>query len=116
MVPHLPNTLPPEGEPGIDRWTVTTGPESFGITFENHAGSLVGVSDAGQLSFGVEFVGVIFWMDVWMDLSGNVFWGTGDMFFGNVTRGEPGSMSGVLFKSDSSVQTFTGSGGAPPSH
>ena len=77
----------------------------------------MGTTDAGQLSLGVEFVGVIFWMDMWMDLTGsNTFWGTGDMYFGNVSRGEPGSMNGVLFKADGSIQTFSGSGGAPPEH
>ena len=105
-----------------DTWTVTpsTDPE-FDITFENHSGSLVGWADRDndsktpdQLSFGVEFVGVIFWMDMWMDISGNAFWGTGDMFFGNMKRGDPGTMRGVLFKADGSVQTFTGSGGAAP--
>lgn len=101
-----------------DTWTVPPAgadPDpAFDITFESHSGSLVGTTDAGQLSLGIEFVGVIFWMDVWMDLNDSAFWGTGDMYFGNVKRGDPGSMSGVLFKSDGSVQTFTGSGGAPP--
>ena len=109
-----------------DTWTVDpsadpTDADEFDITFENHSGSLVGWADTDndgdtpdQLSFGVEFVGVIFWMDMWMDISGNAFWGTGDMYFGNVTRGDPGSMSGVIFKGDGSVQTFTGSGGAAP--
>ncbi|MHC4399360.1 MAG: PKD domain-containing protein [Planctomycetota bacterium] len=102
-----------------DTWTITPAgvvdPDPpFDITFENHSGSLVGTTDAGQLSLGIEFVGVIFWMDVWMDLSGNAFWGTGDMYFGNVSRGDPGSMDGVIFKSDGSVQLFTGLGGAPP--
>jgi hypothetical protein len=98
-----------------DTWTVTPSSDpAFEITFENHSGSLVGWTDGGQLSLGIEFVGVIFWMDMWMDLSGNTFWGTGDMFFGNVKRGAPGSMSGIVFKANGAVQTFTGSGGAPP--
>ena len=100
-----------------DTWTVTPSSDAeFDITFENHSGSLVGWTDDGDLAFGIEFVGVIFWMEMWMDLDGNVFWGTGDMFFGNVQRGDPGSMDGVLFKEDGSVQTFTGSGGSPPEH
>ena len=92
----------------VDTWTVTpsTDPE-FDITFENHSGSLVGVKDDGTLSFGVEFVGVIFWMEMWMDLSGNVFWGTGDTFFGNVDRAS-GTMSGVVFDSEGGVGTFSG--------
>ncbi|MFQ5496215.1 MAG: PKD domain-containing protein, partial [Phycisphaerae bacterium] len=114
-------------EPVADTWTVTPtvvpAQPVYDITFENHSGSLVGWADLDgdpdtpdQLSFGVEFVGVIFWMEMWMDLSGNVFWGTGDMYFGNVVRGEPGTMDGVLFKEDGTMGTFSATGGAPPEH
>ena len=92
-----------------DAWEVTTTePEVFTVTFENHTGSLVGVKDDGSLSFGVEFVGVIFWMDIWMDLSGNAFWGTGDIYFGNIDRAA-GTMSGVVFDQEGGVHTFIGS-------
>lgn len=108
-----------EDPPVADTWRITPSIDSFfDITFENHNGSLVGSTDEtpSQLSFGVEFVNVIFWMELWMDLNNDAYWGTGDMFFGNISRGDPGSMDGVLFKADGSVQTFTGSGGAPPEH
>ena len=104
---------PATADPVADAWTVEVSDatpvvvEAFGMTFQNHSGSLVGVKDDGSLSFGVEFVGVIFWMDVWMDLSGNVFWGTGDMFFGNIDR-QAGTMSGVVFDEEGGVHSFTG--------
>ena len=59
-----------------------------------------------SLAFGIEFSGVIFWMDIWMDLSGNVFWGTGDIYFGNISRAA-GTMSGVVFDDSGGVATFT---------
>ncbi|MHC4401234.1 MAG: hypothetical protein ACYTG0_16295 [Planctomycetota bacterium] len=49
----------------------------------------------------------IFWMDVWMDLSGNVFWGTGDTYFGNIDR-EAGTMSGIVFEEEGGVLAFSG--------
>ena len=66
------------------------------------------MKDDASLSLGVEFVGVIFWMDMWMDLSGNAFWGTGDMYFGNINR-NAGTMVGVVFDDAGGVATFTGS-------
>ncbi len=94
--------------PGTDRWAITTThptPEVFNITFEDRDGSLVGTRDDGTLSFGIEFVGVIFWMDLWMDLTGNAYWGTGDMYFGNIDR-DAGTMTGVVFGNDGGVFTF----------
>ncbi len=92
-----------------DTWQVTTTtPEIFGMEFENHAGALVGIKDDGTLSLGMEFVGVIFWMNIWMDLSRDTFWGTGDMYFGNINR-QAGTMMGVVFENDGGMATFTGS-------
>ncbi len=51
---------------------------------------------------------MIFWMDLWMDLSGDSYWGTGDTYFGNIDR-DTGTMSGVKFGVDGNVDTFTGS-------
>ncbi|MFH1268590.1 MAG: PKD domain-containing protein, partial [Planctomycetota bacterium] len=103
-----------EARPGPDVWTVTTTaavPETFTITIEDHTGFLVITKDDGMnlpsLAFGIEFVGVIFWMDIWMDLSGNVFWGTGDMYFGNINR-VAGTMAGVVFEDTGGVVTFSG--------
>jgi predicted CXXCH cytochrome family protein len=102
------NVAPRTEEPVADAWIVDTSePRSFMITFQNHSGSLVGWTDDGTLSFGVELVGVIFWMDLWMDLSGNVFWGAGSMYFGNIDR-IAGTMSGVVFDDTGGVATFTG--------
>ena len=105
-------TAPPP--PDADSWTVTTTaapPELFTITIEDHAGVLVVIKDGGagppSLAFGIEFSSVIFWMDIWMDVSGNVFWGVGDTFFGNIDRGA-GTMSGVLFDEGGGVATFSG--------
>jgi len=98
------------GEPDAqvdDTWAITTATDSFSITFEDRNGSLVGVKDDGGLAFGVEFVGVIYWMELWMDLSGEAFWGTGDIYFGNIDR-EAGTMTGVVFDADGDVVTFNG--------
>ena len=96
-----------------DRWNVTTTatqPEAFTITIQEYGGSLVLTKDDGvnrpSLAFGIEFTGVIFWMDIWMDISGNVFWGTGDIYFGNISR-TAGTMSGVVFEDTGGVATFT---------
>jgi len=92
-----------------DTWNVTTGhpaPENFDITFENRSGSLVGVKDDGGLAFGIEYVGVIYWMELWMDLTGNAYWGTGDIYFGNIDR-EAGTMTGVVFDEEGAF-TFSG--------
>jgi len=59
------------------------------------------------LALGIQIASVIFWMDIWMDLSGNVFWGTGDVYFGNVNRAA-GTMSGLVLDSDGGVATFGG--------
>ena len=94
----------------VDTWTITPSTTlPFDITFENKGGSLVGSTDEtpSQLSFGIEFVGVIYWMELWMDLGGDAFWGTGDVYFGNIDR-DAGTMNGVLFKDDGTVETFTG--------
>ncbi|MFH1264441.1 MAG: PKD domain-containing protein [Planctomycetota bacterium] len=113
-----------------DTWAVVAetdggaGPDDlFNLTLEDHGGALVAVrdDDGGALAYGVEFVGVIFWMELWMDLNDSAFWGVGDMYFGNMTRGvagadngaDVGSMSGVVFRTDGSVDMFTASGGAP---
>jgi hypothetical protein len=94
--------------PVADRWNVTTTePSSFTITFETHSGSLVGIRDGRVLSLGIEYSGVIFWMELWMDASGNAYWGTGDMYFGNINR-RRGTMSGVVFDEAGAVLTFSG--------
>lgn len=101
-------------EPVADRWVVTTTAapaEVFTITIESHSGALVVVKDDGDvntpdsLAYGVEFEDVIFWMDIWMDLSGNVYWGTGDVYFGNIDR-NAGTMVGVVFDDQGGVVTF----------
>ena len=95
-------------------WTITTTtapPERFTISIEDHDGVLVVLKDDGvgppSLALGIEFDGVIFWMDIWMDVSGNVFWGSGSMYFGNVNRIK-GTMSGVVFDEGGGVATFRG--------
>ena len=57
--------------------------------------------------FGIELVGVIFWMDLWMDLSQNAFWGTGDQYFGNIDR-NAGTMAGVVLDDEGGVTSFLG--------
>ncbi len=89
--------------------------EAFGITFENHSVAFLAVRDDGvnppSLGIGIEFVGVIFWMDIWMNMwadeSGNVYWGTGNTYFGNIDRAA-GTMSGVVFDNLGGFATFYG--------
>jgi hypothetical protein len=92
----------------VDRWSVTTSePASFTIRFENYSGSLIGIRDGNSLSLGIELSRVIFWMELWIDLSGNAYWGTGDVYFGNINR-RRGTMSGVVFDETGGVLTFSG--------
>ena len=60
------------------------------------------------LALGIEFDGVIFWMDIWIDLSGSASWGAGDLFFGNIDR-DAGTMQGIVIDPASAISTFTGS-------
>jgi hypothetical protein len=114
-----------EEEHVADTWAVDVSKDAtddFDVTFENHSGSLVGTTDAGQLSFGIEFGSVIFWMELWMDLNDDAFWGVGDMYFGNIHRGKggslptPGTMDGIQFGADGGIDVFGASGGAPGAH
>ena len=105
-----------------DIWDVDVednGSVDFNVTIDTHDGALVVVKNNGDLAYGIEFDSVIFWMELWMDLGDNAYWGTGDMYFGNVHRGvsgadngaDEGEMSGVVFRTDGSVDTYTGTGG-----
>ena len=102
-----------DGPPGEDAWDVVTTedpPSEYVVTIEDHAGSLVVTMDDGvdtSLAYGVEFPGVIFWMELWMDISDNIAWGVGDMFFGNIDR-SAGTMSGVMFEEEGGIFEFSG--------
>ena len=105
-----------EGSPPAcgDRWAVATTsspPDNFTITFDNYAGSLVAVKKDGinptSLAIGIEFTGVIFWMDIWLDMSGSGLWGEGDMCFGNIDR-EAGTMAGIVFEETGGIASFSG--------
>lgn len=92
-------------EDGSDGWTVTTTtvpPETFGITFTSDSGSLLGTRDDGGLAMGIEFPGVIFWMD----LTVSQLWDGGDLYFGNIDR-QAGTMAGIVFEGDGTVATYT---------
>ena len=111
FIVEISSDQPPAGP---ESWTITTTtnpPERFSISIEDHDGVLVMLKDDGvvspSLALGIEFDGVIFWMDIWMDVSGNVFWGSGSMYFGNVDR-ETGTMSGVVFDEGGGMATFRG--------
>lgn len=104
---------PAARDSGPDEWTVTVDPlgpdqEIFDISIEDYDGSLVVVQESGankgQLAYGVQFDNVIFWMDLWMDLDGSAYWGTGDMYFAN---NDGRKMDGVVFRTDGTVLTFT---------
>jgi hypothetical protein len=93
--------------PSDDHWTVTTTnepAETFGITFEDNSGSLMGQRDDGGLAIGIEFPHVIFWIDV----TGSQIWDGGDIYFGNIDRGAE-TMSGIVFDDTGGIFTFTGS-------
>ena len=94
----------------VDKWTVDPGVVGGGdeidVTFEDFDGALV-VTRPGQLAYGIEFQGVIFWMELRMDLAGSSYWGTGDMYFGNINH-KAQTMQGVIFRTDGSVVTFAG--------
>ena len=100
-------TDPPE-DPG-DVWTVTLGAETFSVTFVDYSGSLVAVKETAggdtSLGIGVEFGGVIFWMDIWMNVSGS--WGVGNTYFANIDR-DTGLMNGVAFGGAEGMASFSG--------
>ena len=108
-------TIFDDGAPAAaDLWHVTTTtapPLDYTLTIENHSGALVMIEDDGvnppTLALGIEMVGVIFWMDIWMDLSGNALWGTGNIYFGNINR-QAGTMLGIVFDDSGGVAAFTG--------
>ncbi len=97
-----------------DVWRVsvaTPPPDAFTITFQDHDGVFMAIEDDGvnqpSLAFGMERDGVIFWIDLWMDPSGTVLWGTGSIYFGNIDR-VAGRMFGVVMDNAGGFGTFTG--------
>ena len=84
---------------------------SLTITFNNHAGSLVAVRENGSnppsFAIGIEFASVIFWMDIWLDMSGSGLWGEGDMYFADIDR-EAGTMAGIVYEETGGIATFSG--------
>jgi predicted CXXCH cytochrome family protein len=114
VAPFTVEIVADPGSEAPDIWDVTTTtapPEVFTLTIEDHGGVFVGIKDDGthptSLAIGIEFVGVVFWMDLWMDLSGNVLWGTGNTYFGNINR-NAGTMVGIVFDAGGGLATFTG--------
>jgi hypothetical protein len=111
-VVEISDEAPPP--PGAESWIVTTTgspPETFTIILEYHTVVFWALKDDGiqppTIAVGIEYPGVIFWMDLWMDVSGNVFWGVGDTYFGNIDHVD-GTMSGVVFDDLGGVFTFSG--------
>lgn len=94
----------------LDEWTidpgVAGGGDEFDVMLEEYDGALI-VTRPGQLAYGIESQGVIFWMDLWMDIDGAESWGAGDMCFGNIDR-RIGTMDGLIFRTDGSIKTFGG--------
>ncbi len=109
----ITDPVPP---PVKDDWRVTvqTPREIFNLSIDKKGtsgdGTFVAVKDDSvnvpSLAMGVEFSGVIFWLDIWMDVNANVKWGTGDMFFGNIDR-QLGTMSGVAYGRTGSISSFS---------
>jgi hypothetical protein len=84
--------------------------ESFTVTFENRDGWLVATRPDGTVSMGVELAaGTVFWMDMWLGYLGDPFWGTGNMYFGNIfSTTSPRTMSGVVVDGQGAALIFTG--------
>ena len=106
----ISDSAPPPG----DRWriTVASSPaEVFTMTCVKQGDLLIAIEDDGihsaTFAIGIEFSGVIFWMDYWLDVRGNVSWGAGDIYIGNIDRGA-GRMAGVVFGGQGGVFTFSG--------
>ncbi len=109
---EITNSAPPTGS---DAWVInTTNPASrFTIAMENHAGVLVIIKYDGvnppSLAIGMEYTGVVFWIDIVMDpLTGNIAWDSGPVFFGNIHR-DSGRISGVVIGGPGGYGTFSGS-------
>lgn len=89
-------------------WDVSTPASTFTVTFDTQAGALVVIKDDGTFGFGVEAGGVIFWLEMILDLP-NASWSVGDTYFGNISRsGNTGQMSGVVFSTSLGVGNFSG--------
>jgi hypothetical protein len=103
--------------PPGDTWIVhitTSHPETFAITIEDHDGALVVLKDDGvnpkSLGIGVEFVGVIFWMDVSLGIPGKSFLLTGNAYFATINR-TLGTIVGVVFDNTGGVGSLSGTKG-----
>ena len=97
-----------------DSWVVATKfdpAEEFTITFENYDGALMAVKDDGSnppsFAFGVEYSGVIFWVEVWIDVSRGGLWGIGNTYFGCINRAA-GTMWGIVLDDAGGIATFRG--------
>jgi len=88
--------------------------EEFTVEFERQDGTLVAKRPPpdGTVGVGVEAVGTIFWVDLWVGYFGDVFWGRGDMYFGNINKGA-GTMSGIVYDAQGEVYTFSGTHTVP---
>ena len=64
-------------------------------------------SSSPSLAIGIEFASAIFWMDIWLDMSGNGLWGEGDMYFANIDR-EAGTMEGIVYEETGGIAAFSG--------
>ena len=112
VVPFVANINAPVA--AGDLWsidTTETPANSFLITIEDHDGALVVFKDdgvnPGVLAIGAESTGVIFWMEIWLDISGGASWGIGTQYFGNIDR-KTGTMTGILFSQTGQLASFTG--------
>ncbi len=110
----------PPGLPGAeDIWAISVPATSsrFDLTIDKKGvagaaadGTFVAVKQDGgttSLAMGIEFTGVIFWMDVDLQVTG---WSVGDTYFGNIDRTK-GTMSGVVY-AGTSINAFSGVVGA----
>lgn len=83
--------------------------ETFTVEFVDQNGTLVAKRPPpdGTIGVGAEAAGTIFWMDLWTGYFGDTFWGTGDMYFGNINKGA-GTMSGIVYDAQGGIYSFFG--------
>lgn len=94
------------GATAADTWDVVTAePDEFAITLEVHQGSLLGFKDNGDLAIGLELARSIYWIELWVDLTGTASWGIGNSYFGTIDRAA-GEITGVVLQPDGGIYTF----------
>ena len=91
-----------------DTWTIDDlddGIDDYDITFgiPNVDGVFTSTDDSGNVGFGIEQDGTIFWIEMVFTADS---WSVGDVYFGNIGGS---TMSGIIITADGQIQSFSGS-------